>query len=490
MIDELGRVTKYAFDADDRLVGITDAANGIVTFEYDAVDNRTAFTDENNHTTRYTYDARDQLVTQTDAAGFSTHLAYDAGGNLLTSTDALGQTTNFSYDKLNRLATRTEADLGVTLYSYDARSNRTVMTDPLGRTTNYAYDELNRILTVTDPRASVVVYGYDKVGNRTSLTDPNGNITTFSFDADDRLVAETDPYLKSRTYEYDAVDNLIASTDRNVRRREFTYDALDRRTTELWKATDGSDAYTATYTYDAASNLLNAGDAQSAYAYDYDALNRVVEVNNAGTANVPNMIFTYGYDKAGNRTSVADNFGVRADSSYDERDLLTSRSWQGDGIAEARFNQVYDAVGQRVSLDCFADLAGTQLVASTIESHDPVGRLTQRTTSKANGTPIVDYRYSYDLAGQVLSESHHGESVKYTHDLASQVLTADHTGQNHESYGYDAAGNHTADGQTVSVGNRITADAEFDYAYDDEGNLVTKSQRSNGEVTEFTYDHP
>ena len=57
------------------------------------------------------------------------------------------------------------------------------------------------------------------------------------------------------------------------------------------------------------------------------------------------------------------------------------------------------------------------------------------------------------------------------------------------TYTYDAAGNHTGDGQVVEDGNRIASDDHFDYAYDDEDNLVTRTGRASGEVTTFSYDY-
>ena len=487
--DQRGFVTSYAYDKVGRLTQTTDALNQVTTRAYDAQGNLVTFTDANGHATAYTYDGMNRLDTRTDARGGVTAYDYDLAGNLLTFTDANGHASKYSYDEMDRLAKQTDALGHQSQYDYDLIGNMVTMTDANNHVTSYGFDKLNRQVSMTDARNGITAYDYDPVGNLISLIDANGNITNFSYDANGRLVSETDPYLKLRTFEYDAVDNLIASTDRNARRREFNYDTLDRRTSEVWKAVDGSDAYTATYSYDADSNLLNAGDTNSTYSYEYDALSRVVTVGNAGTPKVPNVVFNTTYDAVGNHTSIVDNFGVRVDSIYDERNLLSSRSWSGGGIAESRFDLTYDAAGQRISLDRYSDMAGTQLVAAAVEAYDPLNRLLQRTTSKADATRIVDYRYTYDPAGRVLSESHHGETTNYNYDSTDQILSADHTSQIDESYGYDLAGNHTGDGQTVDIGNRITADAEFDYAYDDEGNLITKTERASGEVTEFTYDY-
>jgi RHS repeat-associated protein len=60
-----------------------------------------------------------------------------------------------------------------------------------------------------------------------------------------------------------------------------------------------------------------------------------------------------------------------------------------------------------------------------------------------------------------------------------------------DTYAYDAAGNRTAaTGQapTFEPGHRLTSDGTFDYAYDDEGNLVSRSLVATGATTTYTWD--
>jgi hypothetical protein len=56
--------------------------------------------------------------------------------------------------------------------------------------------------------------------------------------------------------------------------------------------------------------------------------------------------------------------------------------------------------------------------------------------------------------------------------LAAQITpgTADD-----ETYTYDRNANRTLSGYTTGANNRITASPDFTYAYDDEGNLLTKA---------------
>ncbi len=99
---ETARVTKFAYDAADRLVAIRDPQNAYWRYTYDSYGNRT--------------------VADDPALGRWT-MAYDANGNLIQQTDAKNQTIEFEYDVLNRVTLKTVTasgiDTNVTQYTYD-----------------------------------------------------------------------------------------------------------------------------------------------------------------------------------------------------------------------------------------------------------------------------------------------------------------------------------------------------------------------------------
>jgi RHS repeat-associated protein len=61
-----------------------------------------------------------------------------------------------------------------------------------------------------------------------------------------------------------------------------------------------------------------------------------------------------------------------------------------------------------------------------------------------------------------------------------------------ETYSYDAEGNrlvsHLSAAHTTDAGNRLIQDDTFDYTYDDNGNLASKTDRVTLAVTSYTYD--
>jgi RHS repeat-associated protein len=84
---------------------------------------------------------------------------------------------------------------------------------------------------------------------------------------------------------------------------------------------------------------------------------------------------------------------------------------------------------------------------------------------------------------------HHGESIDFTHDAAGQLTAADYTTQADESYTYDANGNRIGTGLVVGSNNQVLSDGIYYYDYDDEGNLIRKTDIASGDYTEYAYDH-
>ncbi|WP_406698435.1 hypothetical protein V5E97_06150 [Singulisphaera sp. Ch08] len=57
-----------------------------------------------------------------------------------------------------------------------------------------------------------------------------------------------------------------------------------------------------------------------------------------------------------------------------------------------------------------------------------------------------------------------------------------------ESFDYDANGNRNTSGYATGTGNQQTSDGTYTYAYDDEGNLASKTEISSGDQTLYTWD--
>jgi len=103
-------------------------------------------------------------------------------------------------------------------------------------------------------------------------------------------------------------------------------------------------------------------------------------------------------------------------------------------------------------------------------TRDNLGRITQQIETIEGGTQTLDY--DYDLAGRLI-----------------QVKT---NGVETESYDYDDNGNRThVNGvltATYDAQDRLLSHGDFVYTYTDNGELLTKTDISNNEVTSYVYD--
>jgi len=279
------------------------------------------------------------------------------------------------------------------------------------------------------------------------------------------------------------------------------------------------------FSYDAAHQLTSIADDYSSYAYTYDNLGRVLIVDNDGTPGVANVILTSAFNAGGHRTSLSAEIDSTDDFvnsyTYDALNRLTQLDQGATGsasVAEKRVDFSYNAIGQFTSIARFNDLDGGSgdEVATSTYSYDTLGRLTGLAYKNGGTNLFTPYEWSYDnlsSAGLGVSISADGRvaaiasaaagsglgritqfvsadgTSDYTYDATSQLTAADHDYQTDEAYTYDANGNRTMTGYTTGTNNRLTNDGTYSYTYDDEGNRITRTHDTTGEVTEYEWDH-
>jgi YD repeat-containing protein len=128
----------------------------------------------------------------------------------------------------------------------------------------------------------------------------------------------------------------------------------------------------------------------------------------------------------------------------------------------------------------------------------------------------IQTTYSYDAGSQLSAVSHQltavnqlinkaeylyngvGNRTQLTDRRGAQAFGYDQldrlTSASHpllldpQAFAYDAVGNRTTNGSVVNTGNQLTADANFTYQYDDNGNLTRKTLLATGNFTSYTYD--
>ncbi len=531
------KTTTYAYDAANRVTSITAPDTGVTSYTYDTVGNKLTETNPNNKTTTYSYDADNRLASVTTPLGNKTTYSYDGNGNLTKQVEPRGNVqganpddyaTTYTYDAAGRLLTETDPLGNATTYAYDKVGNKTSVTDANTHTTSYAYNGRNLMTSVSVPGGAVTGYTYDAAGNVTNRTEPNDHATTYVYDAANRLSSMTLPLNRQWNYAYDAAGNRTQVVDANGNSTQtagdgtttYGYDRAGRLT-----SIDYSDSTPdVTFAYDNAGNRTQMTDGAGTRTYSYDSVNRLTQVTR-GTDT-----FAYTYDLMGNITRrtypdstvldyTYDNdsrmatlvSGVNTTSyAYDAAGNLTQTTLpSGNGYTEER---TYDRAGR---LTRVKSVNGATSLVDLSYTLDPVGNPTQVVrTGTAPGTTTYGYdardrltevcrlaacpgasdpfiRWTYDAAGNRLTEARPSGTTTYTYDAADELTSAGST-----TYTYDQNGNQiTAGTRTFSydLANRListtSGSVTTTYTYDGEGNRLqtsTGSQASN--KTNYLWD--
>ena len=472
-INALNFITGFSYDPVGRVNKITRPDTSFITLTYDLAGRRTRATDALNNSTSFAYDSAYRLTSQTDAMGRSVSYTYDLMSNLIATTDQLSRTTNLEYDEFNRPiktiyppAVSGGARLQARV-EYDAAGNVTKRTDTAGRITTLAYDNANRVVTVTDPALQVTQYEYDARSNVTAVVDALGQRYAFDYDALSRLTTATRAGLQL-SFSYDPIGNRTGRTDYNNMTTGYTYDALNRLTKITYP-----DASTVSYGYDKLSQLTSAANINGTVSFVYDSLGRTTS-----TTDVWGQVLNYIYDANDRRTRLSFGTTTNVTYTYDVLNRLTRITDSLNSVV----NFVYDASSKLTSRTLPNNVVTTY-------TYDGLDRLTRLKDAKGNSV-IADNNYQYNSAGDITQNIDQGGTHGYGYDAVDRLISATYTGTPNETYAYDGAGNRTSSHKSAAYSyqpfNRLVSTATASYLYDNNGNMISKSDA--GGTTQFGWD--
>lgn len=436
--DVKNRVSATVLPDGQRIVSLYENDSLFVTKQYYEIDGA----ESPYGLARYGYDAQGNRNRQWDANGNLTQTEYDARGRVVSVTNALGEQTLLTY-----------AGLRLT----QVESGRTVA-DGEGQVTRFNYNSFGKIVSIDEKDDAgdwqrVATYTYDSDGNRLTAADAQDRTVTYTYDINGRLHTVTDPLDNTTTYAYDLFDNRVSTIDANENETRRVYDDMDR----------------------------------------------LVEVQQLGID--PPAITGFGFDAAGNLTSVTDARGNTTTYTVD----TLSRTIAVTQPLGQTVQTVYDSRGR---MDYKINARGHLID----HEYAPWGELlqTQYFDSETDTTPDKTVSYVYDLAlnlVEVTDDSIQPEPLyTYTHDALNRtdVVTVKYIpgGDRTLDYGYDRYGNRAslvfADGDDVyahSYGydkrNRLTdavlpGDQAFSLEYWASGELK-QIDYPNGVVTNYVY---
>lgn len=464
------------------------------------------------HTTGYRFDAANRptgtIAPDPDGAGPLKHAAeritYDAAGRLIRvekgklaawQSEAVApsawagftvfQTLETAYDVMGRKVRDTVIASGATQ-----------------QVTQYSYDAMGR-LECTALRMNPAAFGSlpaSACTQGTAGTQGPDRITRNHYDAAGQLLkvqkaVGTALVEDHATYTYSANGQQTSMTDARGYRAMFEYDGHDRRVRWRFPSTTTPGVSSTTdyeeYGYDAAGNRtsLRKRDGQT-IAYSYDALNRVIlKTPSAGLAT------HYAYDLRGlqlyaRHGSVS---GPGVSTAYDGLGRATASTTNMGGVART-LNYQWDANGNRTRV--------THPDGQWFGySYDGLNRLTA-VTEGASGTTVASFAYDaqarpesathgsvaigygYDAVSRLASLSHdpagttHDVTSAFTYNPASQIVTRSRSNPLYAFTGHVSVDRN----YTVNGLNQYLTAGPATFGYDANGNLTTDGS------TTFVYD--
>ncbi|MFF7402287.1 polymorphic toxin-type HINT domain-containing protein [Streptomyces murinus] len=451
-------------------------------------------------------------TTITDARGNTRELdQYHAS----TATGAYDKTL-YDYTPAGKLARLTDPATNVWSYSYDQRGNQITAVDPDAGTTTSHYDDRDQLVTTTDQRGKVITHLYDGLGRETETHDgdatgplltkhvwdptgfkgqlasatryvggASGSAYTVAYQLYDNLYrphrttttipaaegALAGSYQNNVQYNADGTVQSIGYPAAGTLAAEAvtpTYDEL-LRPTKL--SGSGGATYTTDTTYSYTGQVLQytyqaAGQKMTQVTNTYEWGTQRLSNSRVDRQDVPgtDKSATYGYDQAGDVTSITDVTRDGTDAqcfNYDALGRLDDAWAQGAaGCATTPTASVlggpapywqsfgYDTDGDRTSETDHSTTGDTS--KDTVRAYDYPGTkspqphaLTQVQTTSAAGTSLASYTYDED--GNTKTRTADGSNQFFTWDSEGHLakVTADdgHGDTKTTSYVYDADGN-------------------------------------------------
>lgn len=428
-----------------------------------------------------------------------------------TATGTPVRTTSFTYDGYGNVLTKTITDSVTgaartwTYTYYNSGLYGQVQTVNGPRTdvndlTSYTYyncasgSKCGQVQTVSDALGHTTTFNsYDASGMPLSITDPNGALTTLTYDLRQRVKTRTTAGEQTR-FDYYPTGLLQKVTLPDGSYLSYVYDAAHRLT-----EVDDALGDRIVYTLDAAGNRQReqhydpSGALALAHTQLYNSLGQLwQDLTSAGTDSQGTV---YGYDNAGNQTSVQAPLARNTSNLYDELNRLKQVTDAASGNTSFGYNAVDDLMSvtdprgltTQYTYNGLGDLTqirspDTGVTHSTFDSGGNAHTVTDARSSTAT--------YSYDALNRVTQVAYSDQTFDFTYDQGTNGighLSALTDGSGGTSFAYDPLGRivqkqHTVAGVTLTVGY-VYQNAHLTSLTTPSGQTLTYTYNGNNQIS-------
>lgn len=286
------KMTRTSYNALGQKDSVIKPDGTILSYTYDSFGRlETQVSSDQTISYLYEYDSLDRLTKVTDQiTGKATDLKYSAG-ELEKETLGNGLTLHYTYDKTGRARTVTFPDRTGVEYCYNAVDLKEIHRLINGKRTythrDLAHSLSGEILQEALPGENGITnYSYDPLGRCTSIASPffNQHIPSDGFDAAGNLRTFE---LQNQTYAFTYDDTYQLTSETGHEKHSYQFDSLYNRTLKDDEACPYNSLNQITKTgflYDLNGNLIERVKDHQTIRYRYDALDRLVEINQGGVA--------------------------------------------------------------------------------------------------------------------------------------------------------------------------------------------------------------
>jgi RHS repeat-associated protein len=426
------------------------------------------------------------VPTGDDAAGLpSTLQTYDWKGRPLLTTNPGGSTRENTYGGCGC-----------------AGGEQTTTRDERGRRSRFTENVFGRLIKVEELNWDQSVYATTNYtyNTRDQLTEMSqaGQLRTFAYDGYGRLQTSTTPEQGATNYTYFPNGMTQTVTDARGATTTFAYNKRDLITGISYGVPSGVAATpNVSFGYDAAGNRTSMIDGLGSVSYVYNTLSQLTSETRTFTGVTGSFTLTYGYNLAGQLNSIINPWGAQVGYGYDKigrpanvsgagysglTSYVNGLTYRAFGLKQMAYNN-----GRTLSVQYDNRMRPTQWNIPGVMGwnyqygyfNENTGRLMYAQNIN-DGT--LDRSYGYDHVGRLVASHSGGEARAHMGIGPGGVVDGPYA----QRYFYDVWGNLTSregwGGENANFTASYSNNKRIGLNYDPAGNLLFDGGQT------FTYD--
>lgn len=469
-----GGYEHYQYDKNGNLVRQQNEKGDYLEFIYNSLNQRTGVKSSFGQEQYYTYNETGKMTSITDTRGNKTCYEYSPGGKLRSVLDAAGNRTEYAYDDSGNLKAICQHKGQEILLEKNGALNSISPNKDLPRITTFQRDLLGNIEAVTNPLGFQKFYQYNLAGQRIRKIDEDGYETCYSYLGTGNIRQITYADGRSVNYSYDPLGRLIKIEDWLGKT-----DLIRTDTGRIKKVVDYQG-------HEFAYSWGKLGERKAFFypdgrkvSYEYDDDCRLSYLADG------KQEIQFFYHKDGTLAEKKFSNGLSSHFHYNALGLLSCLTHKKDGEILEKYDYGYDLAGNKTSIrkvrKAHAACALPEYARQQLQDengfyeyfYDNMNRIKEVRKDKK-----TQRKYEYDAFGNRIRMTEGDQEISYCYNRANQLVRE--TGRDGDKiYQYDARGNVTGIDRKNQAINR--------YCYD-ERNRLSMSWNADGRLARYEYD--